>query len=503
MMNMKKIYLTFIVLALVFVSCDMDKLPEGTISDTEAYQTVDDCEALRNGLYAYMRSITTGNFVILSDIQLDDFHAVRGNGNRLMDFYNGDFKSSTDEIRGVYSGFYSVIASTNYVIEGAGELLANGSLTDDDCMRLNRYIGEAHFIRAFCYNGLADKFCESYKNAADVDADASGLSLQTKYAPTGDNTTYPGRSTLRQTYALITRDLEIADSLISLYEEHTQTVPMSMSAYITSDVAKAMQARVYLNMGENAKAASLAESLIATERYPLTPRNAYKNLWTNDEGSEVLWRVEMDINHQGSATGRSFASATANPDYIPTNTTIYLFDLNDVRWDVFFGDKTLEYSNEEVTVSRFAKYPGNPLLYTSSSNYSNMSKPFRSAELYLIAAEANFGVSEDKANFYLSTLQSTRIIGHRGIALTGDELLAEIYDERHREYIGEGFRFTDLKRWNLGFKRSEVQEGSDNFIYTLNNGLEYESDDYRFLWPIPKDELDSNPQIKDQQNPGY
>ena len=500
---MKKIYLALSVLTLVFASCDMDKLPEGGIPDTEAYQTVDDCEALRNGLYAYMRSVTTGNFVVLSDIQLDDFHAVRGNGNRLMDFYNGEFSSSTDEIRGIYSGFYSVIASANYFIEGAGKLLGSNTLVQEDCMKLNRFIGEAHFIRAFCYNGLADKFCESYKNSEDIDAEASGLSLQTKYAPTGDNTTYPGRSTLRQTYSLITRDLEMADSLISLYEEYVNVEPASMSAYITSDVAKAMQARVYLNMGENVKAASLAESLIATERYPLTVRNAYKALWTNDEGTEVLWRVEMDINHQGSATGRSFASATANPDYIPTNTAIYLFDLNDVRWDVFFGDKTLEYSNEEVTVSRFAKYPGNPELYTSSSNYSNMSKPFRSAELYLIAAEANVGISEDKSNFYLSTLQSARIIGHRGVALTGEELLAEIYNERHREYIGEGFRFTDLKRWNLGFKRSEVQEGADNFIYTLNNGLGYESDDYRFLWPIPKDELDSNPQIKEQQNPGY
>jgi hypothetical protein len=133
-----------------------------------------------------------------------------------------------------------------------------------------------------------------------------------------------------------------------------------------------------------------------------------------------------------------------------------------------------------------------------------MSQPFHPSELYLIAAEgyANIG-QEELANFYLSSIQNQRIRNYRNKTYSGVDLIAEIYDERHRELLGEGFRIADLKRWNMGFTRGETQYGADAFVYSLNSQLSYEADDYRLVWPIPKDELDANPQIKDQQNPGY
>ncbi|MCM1312927.1 MAG: RagB/SusD family nutrient uptake outer membrane protein [Bacteroides sp.] len=502
---MKKIYLALASVALTLASCDMDKMPEGSIPDKEALNTVADCESFRNGMYVYMRSITTGDYVILSDIQMDDFHAIMGNGNRLMDFYNGTILSNTSEIDTYYAGFYSVISESNFFISGVNEKLAGNSLVESDRMALNRYAGEVYFMRAFCYTNLADKFCMSYKNAADVDAPALGLSLQTVYAPTGDNTTYPGRSSLRATYELINNDLAKADSLLSLYEETEDEAPASMSKYITSDVVKALQARVYLTMGEDEKASEIAKNLINTNRYPLTTRALYNDLWLNDRGTEVLWQVEMDFAHQGNATGERFMSNSSYPDYIPTNTTVYLFEENDTRWDTFFIDREIENTGGKATPFWFCKYPGNPILYSgTNSNFSNISKPFRSAELYLIAAEAYYNQNEEGlANTYLSALQSARNL--RAQTYTGIALRDEIRNERHREFIGEGFRMGDLKRWNIGFKRGEPQEGgAENVIYNSeSNSMEYEADDYRFLWPIPSHELDANPQIKNQQNPGY
>jgi len=37
----------------------------------------------------------------------------------------------------------------------------------------------------------------------------------------------------------------------------------------------------------------------------------------------------------------------------------------------------------------------------------------------------------------------------------------------------------------------------------LGTDIEKEATDNRWVWPIPKDEMDSNPQLKGQQNPGY
>ena len=503
---MKKIYLTLIAAALTLASCDMDKSPEGSTTDTDALNTVEKCKSFRNGLYTYMRSVTTGGFIILSEIQLDDFHAVRGNGNRLMDFYNGNILPTTSEIASIYGGYYSVIAGTNFLINGIEDRIETGFYPQTARHELNRYLGEAYFIRAFSYSNLADKFCGSYKNANDLDKDGLGLSLQTTYAPSGDNTTYPGRSSLRATYNLILHDINKADSLMRLYEENYYAEPIAMSQYITSDVAKALKARVLLNMGYDETAAKIAEDLIATERYPLATYNDYRKMWNNDNATEILWRVQMDLNHQGSATGSNFLSQTQNPDYIPTDDIAYLYSDNDIRFLSCLGDATLEESGTKVYISGFTKYPGNPELYATgaSSNYSTLSKPFRASELYLIAAEgyANIG-EEDKANFYLSSIQSIRIKNYRNKTYTGVELIAEIHDERHRELLGEGFRLADLKRWNIGFTRGEVQYGADAFVYTQNNDLSYEADDYRLVWPIPKDELDANPQIKNQQNPGY
>lgn len=502
----KHIYLALIPFALAFASCDMDVTPAGEIQDEKALLTTDDFEKFNVGIYSQMRSVTSGDFVILSDIQLDDFHAVIGNGNRRMDFYNGSFTPSTGEIASYYAGFYSVIAQANFFLQNAQKYVTTQSLTPDNLSRMKNYIGQVYFMRAYCYNALADKFCASYRNTADLDAQGQGLSLQLVYAPTANNAAYPGRSSMRQTYDQICADLDSAQTNISWYETATGTVPRANSAYITTDAVKAMQARVRLNMGDDQKALDLAEEIITSGRYPLATRNTFPSLWSDDNGTEVIWVVEADFTHHGSATGSAFADNIQNSDYVPTNDCIYLFDENDIRWEKWFEETQVSNSGGSASMYRFMKYPGNSQLYSAAgeSNFVNKAKPLRSSELYLIAAEASYNLmDETKAQGYLKTMMQTRINRFNGTALSGMELLTEIQNERHREMMGEGSRLSDLKRWNLGFTRGQVWEDSDNVIVSNHKNLHYEAGDYRLVWPIPQHEIDSNPQLKGQQNPGY
>jgi hypothetical protein len=61
----------------------------------------------------------------------------------------------------------------------------------------------------------------------------------------------------------------------------------------------------------------------------------------------------------------------------------------------------------------------------------------------------------------------------------------------------------NLKRWeddrNIGTAQvpALVYRGSD--MSSLNKQIT----DTRCIWPIPKAEMDVNPQLKGQQNPGY
>lgn len=505
-MKMKKIYLGLLTLALMFGSCSMDLTPEGQIQDDQSLNTTDDYGKFTTGILSQMRSLTTGDYVVLSDIQLDDFHAVIGNGNRRMEFYGGTFNPSTGEIGSYYSSFYSVIAQTNFFLEKAEQKLQDRSLTPSNKALMQNYLGQVYFVRAYCYNALADKFCGSYKNTTNLDEAGKGLSLQLLYRPTANNEDYPGRASMRQTYAQICRDLDSSFVNLQRYEIADTVILSSNSIYPTSDAAKALQARVRLNMGDNKEALRLAEEILKTNRYPLADRSSLKNLWTNDEGTEIIWKLEADFTYHGSATGAAFASNTTNSDYVPTRDCILLYDENDYRWETWFEDTKISNSGGEENSYRFVKYPGNPRLYAqgASSNYTNKAKPFRSAELYLIAAEAGANLNEETlANSYLKQLEDTRIYRNHYNNLTGAALMEEIQNERRREMIGEGSRLSDLKRWNLGFTRSDVWDGTETVIMTSFRNLHYEANDYRYVWPIPKHEMDANPQLKGQQNPGY
>ncbi|MDE5702785.1 MAG: RagB/SusD family nutrient uptake outer membrane protein, partial [Bacteroides sp.] len=90
--------------------------------------------------------------------------------------------------------------------------------------------------------------------------------------------------------------------------------------------------------------------------------------------------------------------------------------------------------------------------------------------------------------------------------LSGNALTQAIRDERLKELIGEGFRLSDLRRWNEGFTRDSsypISPDIEGFFVNAGKTLSYQPGDYRMVWPIPATEIQSNPQLDGQQNPGY
>jgi len=78
--------------------------------------------------------------------------------------------------------------------------------------------------------------------------------------------------------------------------------------------------------------------------------------------------------------------------------------------------------------------------------------------------------------------------GLPAVSLAGNALLEEILLERMKEFIGEGQRFFDLKRYGRGIVKT---------VPAVNLAF----DDFKILPPIPQREVDGNPNIK--QNRGY
>ena len=43
----------------------------------------------------------------------------------------------------------------------------------------------------------------------------------------------------------------------------------------------------------------------------------------------------------------------------------------------------------------------------------------------------------------------------------------------------------------------------DELSYNLGLNMQVSASNNQWLWPIPQEEMDANPQIQEQQNPGY
>lgn len=500
MKNMK-IYLFLLASLFAATSCNLDKFPDNAIDTEHAMESVADCENFRSGLYAGMKYCFTGSYVYGPELQTDLYHAVLNFGGFGSALYTYSVLANESICRSAWFGLYSYIANANFLIEGTQKLLGNGTLGDADAAKVWQYYGEACYVRAHMYYLLTQYFCEDYEPATA--GEVYGIPVVLKYAPTADATKYPARGTLAATYEQILADLGEAEKYI--------TEPgKPNSAYITTDVVTALQARVALTMHDYNTAFNKAKSLIDDGVYPLmSDARAYAEGWVNDDLTETIWQPVMtdqtDVGNSFSyfINNMTGTAGDENPQFVPEDWVLRLYDrTNDIRYAAYFSERNIHMP---VTgrLTLMVKYPGNPKLYSGKSNYVNQPKVFRISEMYLIAAEAaaNRPGQEAVASYYLNELKGKRIAGWYERSWSGQALTEEIQEERVRELFGEGHRMNDIKRWHIGFARSAGQDPT-----LLAPGANYVSlarraDDPFFLWPIPTDEVQANPQI--EQNPAY
>ncbi|MGN0195759.1 MAG: RagB/SusD family nutrient uptake outer membrane protein [Candidatus Cryptobacteroides sp.] len=485
------------------VSCNLDYYPGSAINTGEAMETVDDCRGFRTGLYSGLKGIFTGALIYAPELQTDCYHAVKNFGNWSGEWYHYSMLPSTSEASAAWFGLYGQIANANFLIEGTQKLLASGTLSAADEATVEQYYGEASYIRAHLYFNLAQYFCEDYE--PETAGETMGVPVVTEYNPTPEASKYPARPSLEKTFEQILHDLGEAETYI--------TAPgKGNSKYVTRDVVKALQARVALSMHDYDTALLKAREIVDGGTYSLiTDAKTYANGWINDNlSSETLWQIHMTgPDDRGSSYSYFIHNISGkegedDPQYVPEQKVLDLYDQrNDIRYAAYFRKADVN-TPVKGTFTLFVKYPGNPLLSerTNASSYCNMPKVFRLSEMYLIAAEAaamkgNTAV----ANKYLGDLREKRIKGYTRESFEGATLMREIRDERTRELFGEGFRLWDIKRWHIGFERDNGQNPD-----LLQPGDRYRdckrpADDPFFVWPIPTDEMQANPQMT--QNPAY
>jgi starch-binding outer membrane protein, SusD/RagB family len=492
--KIKYIAPALLVLGLASCSKKLEKYPYSAIELSQSFQTVKDAKTWNTGLYANLRARVNGIYTFTTDVQADELNASLDYGNRNGSPHRWDgFLSDDYSIRDIWQGYYRGITNANISINGFNQITAVGAAEEGE---LNRYKGDAYFVRAFYYHQLIQLFAKPYEPATA--ASDLGVPLVVEY----NIAEQPARATVKAVYDQILSDLAQAKSLLS------GVAGAQGSTRFTKDVVTALEARVKLNMQDWAGAKAAADALINSGTYPLiSSQTAFTAYWHTDTKTESILQLQVIApnelaNANSIYLGLVPATGKFTPDFIPSQWVVDMYESTDIRKSTYLAQKpvTIQGTNYN-NVWLVNKYPGNPALFTgANTNNQHAPKVFRIAEMYLISAEAGAKLGSADALITLNKLRTARNASLL-VALTGTALLNAVKDERTRELAFEGFRLLDLKRWHQGFTRHDPQNTA-----MLTNGPNYytlsiPADHPKFVWGLPANDISINKSL--QQNPGW
>jgi hypothetical protein len=473
-------YIGTLLLLVNLTSCKKDFLevsPTQQINSKETFSSLAKIQAAMTGIYDLTTfSGYTNNMILSADVKGNDVLIVSGasNYNRFVAQYQFIETSSNGDVGNWWEYSGKVIANTNQFVAN----IPTAPITD---AQKTEFLAEARALRAYTYFWLIRWFAQPYS----VNPDALGVPIVK--APLGPNDPTPGRDKVKDVYAFIIDDLKYAET--NLPAKNTNVYRMSTAAI------QGTLARVYLNMGNWAEASRYAK--LARAGKSLSSAAALLTGF-NTPTTEWIYGISVRTDdNQGFLAVSSF--------YDPYNSGYSSFRVTD---DFFSSFAANDERKKQFLVKNSATADPSTAIYRKkgegylinkfdfTTTTANNQVLMRSAEMYLIEAEAEARLNnEPAAKQALLAVQQRAGVATAVSPNTGNALIEEILLERNKELYGEGHKFFDLLRTNKGVNRT----GSTVHWKIVN----FPSGDNRLVSPIPQSELDANPVLKPQQNPGY
>ncbi|MBH8575633.1 RagB/SusD family nutrient uptake outer membrane protein [Nostocaceae cyanobacterium CENA369] len=502
---MKKIVFGALVVSsfMTISGCKKDYLetkPTDKVDNVSIFTTTANASVALNGIYRYMfeRTTTTSSnaqgkpgvagILLGIDHMGEDLH--QANATWFTSTGEGNYVAArTDNAASnlyYYRTFFRMIGNANYII-------ANIDKAEGTQAERNRVKAEALTLRAYSYSYLVQFYGTRYNAAAKPN---NQLAVPMPLSPSDSRMP---RVSVETVYAQIVKDLDDAIAL------NVTTVPNK--THINVWVSKGLRARVALTMQDYPNAIKYAKEVVDGNAYPLMSQADYQTGFNNLALSEYMWGSNP-TTEQGDTFGSYYAQIAynANTTYqrgTPKRINSALYNLigaNDVRKKMWEPAPTT--ANFPLPTTAFVRVPYMSRKFSVKAVGDPSLGDFpwmRSAEMHLILAEAyaRSGGQDLAAQNALFALVSRRDLTAVKSTNTGQALIDEIMVNRRVELWGEGFRYLDLKRLNLPLDRTVVP----NYTATsVNNVMLIPAGDSRFLFLIPRDEINANPNIG-PQNP--
>lgn len=470
-MRFRNILLLFIPV-LLFTACNkfLDVKPKTQIDTDEAFNDEQGFMDALTGVYlkmndnaVYGKELSFGLTEVLS-MQHSRFT------NTFHEYYYASQYNYTNaavrsKIDGIWKGLYNAIANDN-------NLISNLNTTNKGMFRDVNYDiirGEAYGLRAFLHFDLLRLF-------APAPASAGGLTA--KAIPYMDQLTVNAlpRLTVQEILNRILADCAIAEAALKTTDPIVpgSTTPTTTTGYLRDRfykfnyfAVKALEARVYLYMGDNANALAAAEEVI----------NANAFTWVNipqiSTGNQVFTSELIFTLYKSDMTPFTEAYFSAAASNVLTKASDDEFQAiyettEDIRYTLL---TQLDNTSTNLRLSTKLAQPAGV-----STSYLRRMPIMRLSEMYYIAAEALKQSDPEKAITYLNTVRRSRnVLTDLPVTLTTEQIQEELFKEYRKDLYCEGQLFFYYKRLNLpSIAYTSVK--ADNAVYVLplpDNEVEY------------------------------
>lgn len=449
------LYLIFFFL-LTFLSCKkfLDIKPDNSVftpsSLSEMQALLDDSDRMNDAVTPSIGHASSDNLFINEQ----NYNATTLLRRLVYIWEPREYYASNDWSRG-----YNAIFNSNYVLDG----LKNIKETSENHQVITELRGTAYFYRAYYLLNLAWIYSNSY------DANTSQKDLGIVLRENSDPSVESKRASVLETYQSIIRDAEMASQYLPVNVINTRR-PSKAAAY-------GLLARIYLSMRIYDKANEYADRYLGLRNTLLDYNSSEVKPTTN---------VPFPINNPEVVffTSMNTFNNTMSGSNVNIDTLLYKsYSDNDLRKTAFFR-----------TNGNYWRFKG-----TYTANASRLFTGIATDEILLIRAECRGRLGKrDEALSDINRLMKSRwkntSIYIPFSASTDNEVLAKILEERRKELVSRGLRWSDIKRLNKEGRNILLKRFIGNKEYILN------PNDPRYAQPLPTD-LIQNSSLP--QNPNW
>lgn len=487
-MKIKYIFLAS-AMALFTQSCSNEFLTDEPVSSIVISETTiktqSDLESAVNGLYAVMNTPASfgANHFTYQELTGDlGFVSVLNSGRFTTTANWGHLNPDGGASGALWNSLYYIIANANFILSFENKLASNNS---DSQVQIKQLFAEARAVRAYSYSTLLGYFSPNFGEG--------NQSLGVPYPTTFDIDAKLPRAAVGTVYTNVVNDLTTS---IAGYSPQSPG-----NKRFNKAATQLLLARVLLAQKKYPEAANLAQVILddgSSTLLTLADAPSYYLLSSEDSFSETLFQIQetptenLGTNDALSAVWSSIGTYKQNfmsQDFYKTFLPASVVGLPRNLWASRSTDVRARFWYNANTFTSGLSDDPQPIDVRKNTSPARDVIQFRKTEAVFIKVEALYHTNPAAA----ATALQNWVVEYRdptyiNTATSGTALLDEILRQKGFEFFLEGTRFFDLKRNNKPVKNLQTK-----FVA--------EASDYRFLWPIPLNEIQTNPNMI--QNPGY